>query len=1079
MPVINVIKRQTIFFAWLMLFLPLTIVPVKAQKYFFDNYGVQQGLSEQKVYTLLQDSKDYIWLGTANGVSRFDGKKFENFTSSDSLAPGGVKCILEDSLGYIWFGHLNGGISRYNGQKFEQAGFDSIMITGDVTSITRIKDKMWFTSSTDGAILTDFPISDIFKIKGKQFRGRDGLSDQVFGANVNRDGSFICITDVGLRRYNQDGKKFENYRMPHMTTYFSTTCLLEDRIGNIWFGTYNGGIYKYSMSESKMIYYDLIREGISSNTVSCLTEDSRGRIWAGTWGGGIAVFEKDNIRKFNADNGLKPSKIYDIIEDIEGNILIADLDNGLTIFKGDAFVTINEKEILPNPNVNAIYRDKSGAMWFGTNAGISRYFPGSDKKPVFYNKANNSIYEDIRFFREDRDGNLWIGANEGGVILYNMKTSKFEAQPYINSILYTGGQVKALEVDKQNNLWIGTVEGVAVGTINEQNFQRYTLLDSLTVFEINALYCDPKGDIWIGTEPKGGKQGVIKGGKPGLIKGGKPGLIKYDSVRKKFKPVSVLPGIIPKTMVMDRKGVLWIGTGQGLIAFKNDSVISSVTQDQGLLSNNINLLTVGEDGSIYIGTNNGLNRYFPESKRIYSYTERNGFTGIETKPNAVYKSPEGGELWFGTANGATQLSPDKTITTELEPLTHIMGMRVNNEPHEMTPGLKLRYYEKSILFDYYSICLTNPDVVRYKVKLEGADEDWRPVTDQPQVIYSALPPGKYTFMVIASNSQGIWNSKPVTFHFIIKPPFYLTWWFILISIVLIVVIVVMYIQIREQNLKKEKIVLEKKVKERTAEVVQKSMEIEEKNRDITASIRYAERIQRAMLPKEDTFRDTFVLFLPKDIVSGDFYWMYDNGDWQFIAAADCTGHGVPGAFMSIIGHNSLNKVVREYGLTRPAAIVDQLNIEVMKSLLQRHEKAINDGMDLALIAFNKKNFTLEFAGAYTPLYVVRRGEVTVYKGDRFPIGMATMDEKKNFTNQPVEIQPGDMIYMCSDGYADQFGSADIKKFKSANVKRVLSEIWHLPMAEQKYRLEKEIMDWKGDLNQVDDIMFIGTKIPEN
>jgi serine phosphatase RsbU (regulator of sigma subunit) len=219
--------------------------------------------------------------------------------------------------------------------------------------------------------------------------------------------------------------------------------------------------------------------------------------------------------------------------------------------------------------------------------------------------------------------------------------------------------------------------------------------------------------------------------------------------------------------------------------------------------------------------------------------------------------------------------------------------------------------------------------------------------------------------------------------------------------------------------------------------------------------------------------------MPKDIVSGDFYWMYDNGDWQFIAVVDCTGHGVPGAFMSIIGHNSLNKVVREYGLIRPSAIVDQLNIEVMKSLMQRHEKQINDGMDLVLIAFNKKEFTLEFAGAFNPLYVVRKGEIFTYKGDRFPIGMTTMDEKKTFTNQVVDICPGDMIYMCTDGYADQFGSSDAKKYKSYNVKKFLTTIWDLPVNEQKDRLEKEILQWKGDLDQVDDILFIGTKIPDN
>ena len=604
MSFINLIKHRASFFVGLMLFMSVLVLPVGAQNYFFDNYSIKQGLSEQKVYKLLQDSKDYIWLGTANGLSRFDGKKFENFTSRNNLAPGGVKSIIEDSLGYIWFGHMNGGISRYDGQKFEQATFDSLTITSDVTGIVCIKDKIWFTSYKDGTIRSEFPVKDIKHIRGKQFMGKDGLSDQVYGATVNHEGSIICVSDVGLRRYNTEENKFENYRMPHMTTYFSSNCLLEDKKGNIWFGTNHGGIYKYIMSESRMVYYDLIKKGFSSNTISCLYEDSHGWIWAGTWGGGIAVFDGDNILKFDTRNGLKATNINDIIEDIEGNILIADQSNGLTIFKGDAFETINEKEILPDPNVNAIYRDLTGAIWFGTNAGISRYFPGSSKKHVIYNKANNLLFDDIRFLREDRDGNLWIGANEGGVILYNMKRSKFEAQPYINSILYEEGQVKAMEIDKQNNLWIGTVEGLAVGTINEKNFQRFTIMDSLTVTNITALYCDPNGDIWIGIEPSGKK----------------PGLIRYNSATKDFRQVSVLPGIIPKTMIMDRKGVLWIGTGQGLLAFKNDSIISTLTQDDGLLSDNINLLSIGDDGSIYIGTNIGLNRYFPESRSCLLYT---------------------------------------------------------------------------------------------------------------------------------------------------------------------------------------------------------------------------------------------------------------------------------------------------------------------------------------------------------------------------------------------------------------------------------------------------------------------------
>ena len=183
--------------------------------------------------------------------------------------------------------------------------------------------------------------------------------------------------------------------------------------------------------------------------------------------------------------------------------------------------------------------------------------------------------------------------------------------------------------------------------------------------------------------------------------------------------------------------------------------------------------------------------------------------------------------------------------------------------------------------------------------------------------------------------------------------------------------------------------------------------------------------------------------------------------------------------MSIIGQNSLNKIVKEYGITRPSAIVDQLNAEVMNALLQRHERAINDGMDLALIAFSKKEFTLQFAGAYNSLYVVREGQTLEYKGDRFPVGMATMDEKKRFSNVPVDVKPGDMLYMCSDGYADQFGHTDGKKYKTGNIKKLLAGIYHLPLREQKDRIEREILEWKGELPQVDDILFIGTRIPGN
>jgi ligand-binding sensor domain-containing protein/serine phosphatase RsbU (regulator of sigma subunit) len=1062
MPLRSVIGRKAAMVAWLFLISSASAGLLRAQTYFFDTYGLRQGLSEQKVYTLLQDSKDYLWLGTANGLSRFDGKDFKNFYTSDSLPVGGVKCILEDSLGYIWFGHLSGGgISRYDGKKFEKVVFDSITITGDVTGIAIVKGKLWFTSASDGAIQCDFPVSDIKHVKGRLYMGKEGLSDRVVGLTTNRDGSLICFAeDAGLKKYNIKEDKFGNYIVPQLTSYFSITSLLEDNSGNIWVGTYNGGLYRYIISESRMVFYDLIREGLKSNFVSCITEDSHGRIWAGTFGGGIAVFDGGKILKYDESNGLEAAKIYDIIEDREGNMLIADYDNGLTIYKGN-ILTVNDKSILPDSTVNAIYQDKSGTMWFGTKAGISRYSLWSDKKPVFYFEKGNSPFEDIRFFREDRGGNLWIGANKGGVVLYNSKTSGFEANKEINRELVknSDGKVSAIEIDKQNRLWVGTDDGVIVGADNPM---RYSLSESFpfTIGAVTSLYCDPSGNMWIGAEP-GYK---------------KPGLIKYDVLKNKFVPFYSLQGIIPRTMEMDSLGVMWIGTNDGVKAFKDDSIISTVKAENGLLSDLISLLKIGKDGSIYIGTNKGLNRYFPSTGRIFSYTQKNGFTGIEAKPNAVFESGSR-ELWFGTAYGAIRLSPEKISPVPPEPKIYISGMKVNLGDVYMRNDMKLKHNMNNLEFEFFSISFSNPDLIRYKIRLEGANEDWRQPLEQTRAIYSSLSPGKYTFMVKASDSQGVWSKEPTVFHFTIRPPYYLSWWFILAAGILILVVIIVYINIREKNLIREKMLLEQKVAERTAEVVQKSMIIEEKNRDITASIRYAERIQRAMLPPEETLPDGFVYYLPKDIVSGDFYWMYDNGDCCFIAAVDCTGHGVPGAFMSIIGHNSLNRVVRELGLIKPSEIMDRLNTEVVCTLLQRHEKSITDGMDMALISYNRKELTLEFAAAYNPLYIVRKGEVYVYKGDRFSIGISTFDKKEHFTNQVVEIRHGDMIYLCSDGYADQFGGPGSRKYKSGNVRKLLCEIYKQPLRKQKERLERELMEWKGDNEQVDDIMFIGIRVP--
>ena len=282
-------------------------------------------------------------------------------------------------------------------------------------------------------------------------------------------------------------------------------------------------------------------------------------------------------------------------------------------------------------------------------------------------------------------------------------------------------------------------------------------------------------------------------------------------------------------------------------------------------------------------------------------------------------------------------------------------------------------------------------------------------------------------------------------------------------------------------------VLEKKVIERTEEVVKQKEEIEEKTREleilfkqVTDSIHYAKRIQEAILPPDSLVKnvlpESFVLYKPKDIVSGDFYWIDKKGDWSYFAAVDCTGHGVPGAFMSIVGHNLLKDILKNTDSIAPSIIMDKMNDGVANTLhTNSSEKQTKDGMDMTLCALNYNTLELQFSGAFNPLYIIRNGELIQHKADKFPVGMF-VGEKQNFTNNLIQLQKGDSIYVFSDGYADQFGGPKGKKFMAGNFRSLLVEISKLPIDKQKVTLNQTIEEWRGNLEQVDDILIIGVSV---
>ncbi len=296
-------------------------------------------------------------------------------------------------------------------------------------------------------------------------------------------------------------------------------------------------------------------------------------------------------------------------------------------------------------------------------------------------------------------------------------------------------------------------------------------------------------------------------------------------------------------------------------------------------------------------------------------------------------------------------------------------------------------------------------------------------------------------------------------------------------------------KIEEQSIELKKLVeelqdanenLEKRVIERTKKVVEQKRLIELKNEEITSSIEYAKRIQKAILPLEAEISKLlpgyFIFYQPKDIVSGDFYWFTQKGNKSIIVAADCTGHGVPGAFMSMLGISMLDDIVNHQNIVQSDLILNKLKDSIIKSLHQTNNKGeLKDGMDLSLLIIDRVEMTLQFSGAYNPLLIIRNNELYTHKADRMPVGFH-FKHNTTFSKTDLNLEKDDMLYIFSDGYTDQFGGVSNKKFMMKQFKSLLLEIHHQPLKAQKKAIKERFFEWKSSYPQTDDIIIIGIKV---
>jgi ligand-binding sensor domain-containing protein/serine phosphatase RsbU (regulator of sigma subunit) len=1068
-----------------------------AQTTSFINYGVEQGLSQSTVQTIIQDGEGNLWIGTLAGLTKYNGRSFTTYSKKNGMAEDWVTSSFKDKSGDLWFGHWAGGVTRYNSKNkaFEDMHLEEYTRFKIITSIMEdAKGYLWIGTEGSGVFIYDPTKKKMFALSKK-----DGLvSDNIYQVVTDHLGNIWIATDMGITLYDP---KLDIGSKTSYSLLNSSNGLISDKVvrlacvnGNeMWIGTADGGAMMIPVSDNfsqknpsasirnKTITFSAAR-GLAANFVNALYEDNAHNVWIGTISGGVTkiipfkstnrseALNKAIVKTYGTKQGLNYFNVNAIFQDRENNIWIG-TDIGLNQYRGDRFILLDQADGISNNIIWSTLCDKEGNLWFGTNDGLTKVSFTIDKvnkeekfKINTYTVKDGLSSNVILSCFQDSKGNMWFGTGFSGVCLLEKGQTRFKT--YTSADGLANDVVYAINEDANGNMWFGTKDGVSKYERESKSFRNFTTADGLGGNYVYRIFKDGKGNLWFGA--LGGNLSVYDGSS----------FMKYDETN----------GIDHRFILAiseDKEHNIWFGSyGGGLFRFDGKTFKNYTTRD-GMMTDSPYSIISDDNDNIWIGHNRGIEKFDPKSGHFSHYGRSEGFLGVETNPNATCKDQKG-NIWFGTIMGAVRFSPSEDKLNIAAPQVFISGIKVFMKDHDFPVTNKFTYDQNHLTFVFTGISLTNPEKVLYQYKLEGFDKDWSPVAQNVnEAVYSNVPPGTYKFLVKASNNDGLWCEKPAEYTFTVKPPFWQTMTFYIGIVLFSVFGIYVFDVVRTRNLKAAKKKLEAMVEERTIELAVKNNELAEKNKDITDSIRYAKRIQETLMPSlheiHKALPEAFILYRPKDIVSGDFVFYREIASKGekilLVAAVDCTGHGVPGAFMSIVANHMLESAVDINPLSEPAEILNRLN-KGMSARMQHsiQEYRIKDGMDIAFCTVNLTRMTMEFAGAYNPVYLIRNQIISEYKGDKISIGSFDEDSSKKYCNQTIPLKQGDSIYLFSDGYVDQFGGPTGKKYKSNQLKQYLVTIQHLNMNEQRESLENNIESWRGNLEQVDDILMMGLRI---
>lgn len=884
-PPVSIIVMKNLFIA-LILFPVLSFAQRPSLN--FEHIGTHEGLSQINVNCILQDSRGFMWIGTRNGLNRYDGYKFivYRYDSKDerSLSNNMVNALVEDADGNVWIATPN-GLNRYDRKtgiftRFTHDAHNTNSLASNV--INRLvfdnNGALWIATQVDGL--------DCFDLKKNRFI-HHAHSGAVAGAvndnnirTVYKDSHghiWVGTASGGLSLYEPKTNSFINYRFYNPKTHTlsgrNVISIAENSDHELWVGTQEDGLYLFNEQNGVFKQYKYQENNInsiSSNTVYSMQKDEAGNLWIGTENGGLSVFDIKNNRfyRYGHDevdgNSINGNSIYGICRDRLGNMWLGAFSGGINLFRKStsSFELFRHNSLtnsLSNNFVLSLYEDKDKNIWVGTDGGgLNKFDPENESFTHFKQDKKGVSGNYVLAVTQDEAGKLWIGTWGNGMTVMDPKTGKCD---YFNKDApgahkLSGNNVYNLLRDHSGKIWISIFGGGLDCYDKKTNTIKHYTLDlnnrkSISSNYIYALFEDSKNRVWIGTSD-GGLNVIDQKTNTFTV-------FQHDEKKNSISNNGVTD------IFEDSKGHLWLCTLSGLDLFDPETKQFTIyTKKDGLPSDITYAIKEDEKGKLWVSTNNGLSRLDPVTRKFKKFTTEDGLQGDEFKPHSALRAANG-KLYFGGINGFNSFYPGHVSEpTELSPVL-VTGIQVYNKPltiaknnHDLSPlkqdiadtkSITLSYKQSTIELEFASLDFGAADKKEYAYKLENFDTEWVDVNSRNTASYTNLPPGQYTFKVKCRINDGTWSPVKDTLKITIVPPFWLTWWFKLLGAICVAGAIYGVFKFRVRVIAKQKQELEKQVLERT-ELLKAMTENERKAREEAEKANQAKSVFLATMSHE-------------------------------------------------------------------------------------------------------------------------------------------------------------------------------------------------------------------------------------